>query len=237
MRGLSLPHEHGGLLTLLGGTTAAALLAPQPLTAVGIGAIFAAGFCARDPIVKQAAWDDAALIVLLLLGGIGAAFAPAPFAIGAALASAGMVGAYLTARACRRHRDPAFEAVGMAALGAGAAVAALAGGVPLAPALLLGFVLAVHAMVAVPLVRSELRTRGRAGATRANRLAAVVLAVGALAVTVAGQPLVALAFLPRAAHVAVRYVRGSRRRLPSAVGARETVLLALALTLVAALVA
>jgi hypothetical protein len=122
----------------------------------------------------------------------------------------------------------------MAALGAAAGLAAAAGGMRPAHATLLGFVLAVHAAVAVPLVRPLLRRRGRALAPRAAISAMLPLGGAASLVTLAGHPLVALAFAPRALQVAVRLLRGVRPAAAATVGAHEALRLAAALLIVTA---
>lgn len=146
MKGLSLPHEHGALLVLAGATVGAIAVAPRPGAALGVALFVAAGFFAREPLVKRARFDGALL----------------------AVCAAALIGGAVLA-------GPRW-----AALGAGAAELA----------------------------------------------AWVALAVAAAALAVTGAPLVALAFVPRALHLAWRAVRGVRPVHPSVVGMRETAILA-----------
>lgn len=53
-RGLSLPREHGGYITLVGATLAAALHAPRPLATVGSGLALRAAFYLRGPLDRAA---------------------------------------------------------------------------------------------------------------------------------------------------------------------------------------
>src|SRR5262249_38245120 len=128
MRSLSLPHEHGAYLTLVGGGVAAALQAPRRLAAVGFGGVPAAAFFAREPLVKRARWDDAFLVLLAVAAAVGAAMAEWPWGSVAAAGAAAIVGGFLAARRARQHRAPWFEWVRMAALGGAAGLEAAAGG-------------------------------------------------------------------------------------------------------------
>ncbi|HKA88625.1 MAG TPA: hypothetical protein VKE22_13235 [Haliangiales bacterium] len=231
MRSLSLPHEHGAYLTLVGGGVAAALQAPRPLAAVGFGVVLAAAFFAREPLVKRARWDDAFLVLLAVAAAVGAAMAEWPWGSVAAAGAAAIVGGFLAARRARQHRAPWFEWVGMAALGGAAGLEAAAGGAAWPRATALGLLLAAHVGVAVPLVRTQLRRRERAQAARADAVAFGVLGASAAAVAVAGFPAIAIAFLPRTAHLTWRRLAGVRPARPAVVGVREVVLLSCAVAL------
>jgi hypothetical protein len=225
-RPLSLPHEHGAWVMLVGGTAAAALVATRPLAALGVGLALLGGFVAREPLVKRARWDGALLAAAALVtaGGVALAWGWAGWA---ALGAAALeVVGFLIARRAKQHRAPLFELLGMGALGAGAGLAALAGGAPLRSAALLGGVLAVYGVVTVPVVRTQIRPRERAGAHRAELAALAALAVAAGALAAAGAPWCAAAFAPRALHLVGRAVRGVRPLRPSLVGMRETFMLA-----------
>src|SRR5690348_5219184 len=73
MKSLSLPHEHGGYLTLAGATAAAAVLAPHPLQAIGVGLSLSAAFFARGPLESKhaARFDRVALAAYVLIAGMG----------------------------------------------------------------------------------------------------------------------------------------------------------------------
>lgn len=225
MRSLSLPHEHGGYLTLLGGVVAAALLSPRPVAAVGAGMALAAAFFAREALVKHARWDDAFLTVLAIGAAAGVGLAGWPWGGLAAAGAAAILAAFLLARRARQHRAPWFEWVGMAAMGGAAGLEAAAGGTPWPRAAALGLLLAAHAVVSVPVVRTQLRKRERIQAPRADTVALGVLSAAAAALVVAGFPALALALAPRAAQLVWRRYAGVRPARPAVVGARELALL------------
>jgi hypothetical protein len=237
---LSLPHEHGGYLVLVGGAIAAIAISPRPLVA-GVSALaIMASFFARAPLEKRAlkrhsaAWDRIALFgfsIVILSSGSLALFENGARAIPALAVVPAIIGGSYVVRSRRGHRSQSFELIGMAALGASAGPMMLAGGTSLGVAAACGVVLGVHAAVAVPLVRSELRPaeRGRAGA--AERSALWMIGGGAALLLVLGVSRAAVALAPR---LIQRFARpfGSRKPLrPAWVGLRETVVLAVAVAL------
>jgi hypothetical protein len=231
-RRLSLPAEHGGYLTVVAATAGAALLAPAALPAAGAGLAVAAGFLARGPVERLGnphglrVWDRQALLVLAAFVAGGAAIAGSWLVGAAALA---VPAAALVARRLHAHRATWFELAGMAALGLTAALAAWSGAAPMDAALVLGIVLGAHSAAAVPLVRTQLRRKERGHARVAGVEALAVAACGALLVALIGHPLAALALAPRGLQAVERLARGSRPPASAtAVGVRETVLLAVA---------
>jgi hypothetical protein len=233
-RSLSLPHEHGGYLTLLGGSVAAALLSPRPTVALAAAAAVIAAFFARGPIEKQlldgtpARWDRYAFAVLALTvvaASTMAALRGGARALPAVAVPLAIVGAALSARRMRAHRSRPFELVAMAALGASTGCIALAGGTTWRVAAALAILLGVHAAAAVPLVRSELRPRERARAARDAGLALGLVAVGAALLAMLSPP-AAIAFAPRIAQLAVRSFGRPTVLRPAWVGLRETAILA-----------
>jgi len=230
-RRLSLPSEHGGYLTVAAATAGAALLAPAALPAAGAGLAVAAGFLARGPVERFGnphglrAWDRAALLLLATFVAGGAALAGSWMVAAAALA---VPAAALLARRLRAHRAAWFELAGMAALGATAALAAWSGSAPLDHAAVLGVVLAAHSAAAVPLVRTQLRRRERAGARTAALQALAVTAAGFMLVAAIGHPAAGLALVPRVLQIADRLARGPRPTPATMVGIRETLLLTVA---------
>ena len=231
MKSLSLPHEHGGYLTLVGGVAAAALIAPRPLAAVGVGAVLAAAFFAREALVKRARWDGLFLVGLAACAAGGAALAGWPWGGAAAAGGAAILAAFFAARRARQHRASWFEWLGMAALGGAAGLEAAAGGAAWPSAAALGVLLGAHACVAVPIVRTQQRKRERTQAPRADAIALAVLGVTAGGLAVAGFPAVALALAPRAAHLGWRRVAGVKPTRPGVAGAREVALMATTLAL------
>jgi hypothetical protein len=234
-RRLSLPAEHGGYITVAAATLGAALVAPAVLPAAGAGLAIAGGFLARGPVERLGgphglrAWDPPALVIMAAFVAGGALIAGSWIA--AAVALAVPLGSYV-ARRLRAHRASSFELAGMAALGGTAAVSAWSGAAPVDAALVLGVVIGAHSAAAVPLVRTELRPRERAGAVGGALRALAVVTAGALLVVLLGHPAAALALAPRASHALVRLGRGVHPAPASVVGIRETVLLATATAVV-----
>jgi hypothetical protein len=230
MKTLSLPHEHGGYLTLAGAAAAAMVLAPRPLAALGVALALAAGFFARGPLEapRPARFDWLVLTsyFAIAIGGTWLSRQWWTVALPAAI-----VGGSLWVRATRRHRHPLFELVGMAALGASAGLMAFAGGVRPSMALLASLVVGAHAGVAVPLVRTELRPRERQHGGRAELVSFFALAVCAIATALVGPLLAALAFLPRFLHLGARRAGLGLGWRPSLVGIREVAELTMAVTI------
>jgi len=221
MKALSLPHEHGAYLTLVGATAAGVALAERPLPAFGVGLALAAAFFARGPVEAhhRGRFDKAASIIYALLAFAGITLAHQPLL---ALFVIGLVVVSFWMRAEKRHRDALFELAGMAALGAASGAIARIGGADADAALLSSLVMAAHAAVAVPLVRSELRPRERALAPRVVLGASLALLLAALLLLRLGGPLLPLTLLPRL----VTLVTRGRIRKPAWIGLRETVALA-----------
>ncbi len=238
---LSLPHEHGGILTAAGATLVAAGLGTAPAVGFAVGLAVVATFLARGPIDRLSArlplrvWDRPALLLLGLvaLAGIAAAGATrgAPWAAATGLSCAAMLVASALARRARAHRATLFEVLGMAGLGASAGLGALVAGAPLGLAAAAAIVVAAHASVAVPLVRTELRRRERVLERRALVVATVALAGAAALVVLVGQPAATLALVPRALHLGARAIFRPAPARPAVVGWRETLLLALCVSL------
>jgi hypothetical protein len=241
-RRVSLPAEHGGYLTAAGAGLAAALVAPEPARALAVGTAVLAAFLARGVVDRVAVrkplarWDGAWLATLALVALGAGALLPAR---AAALTGAGCVVLLLVsiaARRARRHRAAILEAAGMGALGASAGWAALAAGAAPRAAFCVGLVLATHAALAVPLVRTRLRKRERDSAARAVLLSLGVLAAAALVVSGLGRPEAALALAPRALGAVLRGLRPPRAAGPPSaawIGIRETAALAAAVALLA----
>ena len=236
-RTLSLPHEHGGYLTIAGATAAGVSLAHARGPSLAIGAVVAAAFFARAPVEelvrgRGARFDGIAVAALaavvlaasLELGGIWAAFA-------LFVASAIVCGSAF-ARQGRWHRATWFETLGMATLGASAGLVAFAGGVELRVAIAIGMVIAAHTGLAVPLVRSEVRPRERARARHAARMALCALALSAIAVALVARGRFALALVPRTLHALVLTRSSPSPSHPNAVGVRETAMLVLVIVII-----
>jgi hypothetical protein len=239
---LTLPREHGAIVTLGGAGLAAALLAPHPLAAMAAAVVVAAAFLARGPIDRRVAglgwrgWDGWALVAIAVVAAVGGWYAgtavsgagPLVFLVAAAL-----LGASAVVRRLRRHRAFAVELGGLIFCGAAAGLFALAGGAAAARAAALAAVLAAHAGASAPLVRTELRRRERAHASRGLLTALLLLCAGAGLAAGLGHPVAAVALAPRLAHVIVRSLRGTPTSAPSAAALRETALLTLAVALTA----
>ena len=236
-RALSLPHEHGGYLTIAGATAAGVCLAHARAPALAIGVAIAAAFFARAPVEelargRRARFDGIAVAALtaivlaasLALGGIWAA-------VSLVVASA-IVSGSAFARQGRWHRATWFETLGMAALGASAGLVAFAGGVELHVAIAIGIVMAAHTGLAVPLVRAEVRPRERERARHAARLALGVLALSAIAIALVGAGRFAVALAPRALHALTRTTSSPSPSHPNVVGIRESVMLTIVILVV-----
>ena len=236
-RALSLPHEHGGYLTIAGATAAGVGLAHARAPALAIGVVIASAFFARAPVEelvrgRGARFDGIAVAALaavvlaasLVLGGIWAA-------VSLAIASA-IVSGSAFARQGRWHRATWFETLGMAALGASAGLVAFAGGVELRFAVAIGIVIAAHTGLAVPLVRAEVRPRERARARHAAGLALGVLALSAIALGLVGAGRFTLALAPRTLHALTRTRSSPSPCHPNVVGIRESVMLTIVIVVV-----
>lgn len=236
-RAISLPHEHGGYLTLLGATLAGTGLAEARGPALAVGVATLVAFFVRAPIEQLARCRGARRDGLLLVGLL-ALFALAVLLGGrlfALLPAVAVVAASGLARWARVGRKSWFEAAGMATLGASAGLMAVAGGAPVLTGVGLALVLGAHAGVAVPLVRAEVRPRERPRARRLGALCLLPLGLVAAALAGLGLPLWGLALLPRALHAAARARalpavashggQGGGLRPTTRVGLRETALL------------
>jgi hypothetical protein len=239
---LSLPHEHGGYLTLLGGLAVALVLSPAPLGALAAALPIVAAFFARAPLEKlafgrvPARWDPAALLLLGALafdGGLLAVLARGWSALPALLLAPAILAASLLARQRREQRSYAFELAGMAALGASVGPMLLAGGADPRSSAAAAVVLGTHAAVAVPLVRSELRPLEREKRAHADRTALALLLLGALLTLCVGPPLLLLPLVPRALQLALRQWRRPAAPRPMLVGLRESAALAISAGLIA----
>jgi hypothetical protein len=213
MTRLSLPREHGGSLTVAAAAIVAAALAPAPAAAIGVALAVAAAFFARGPIDRAAArvalreWDVpwlALLGVFLAAGMVLSAVRSAWLAAATLALCAVMVVGSALARTARLQRSILLEVLGMSALGGSAGLALVAAGASPSLSATAAIVLAVHAGISVPLVRSELRRRERAAGRRSVGIAALAVLGGAALVVALGHPFGALALGPRAAHLAVR---------------------------------
>ncbi len=236
-RRLSLPAEHGGYLIAVAAAAAATLIAPLPTKALAIGLVVFVAFLARGVLdrvaagVRLAAWDVPWLGLLALAEFAAlATLSPRDAALTGGLGVA-IIGGSLLARRWRKQRDARFEAVAMGVLGASSGWAVLAAGGPLRDALGVAVVLAAHATLAVPLVRTQLRRRERAEAARAAELATAGLGVALAAVVALGLPAAALALLPRGLQTFAHAVRAAhpveaRPARAALVGLLETVALA-----------
>lgn len=246
MKRVSLPHEHGGYLTVGGGALVAAALAPD-VRAPLLGAVtILASFFARGPLEafavrgKEATWDRLALLSFFGVAAAATCAATKLAGVRAAptvgLAAAMLVGSVL-ARWQRDHRSAWFEMAGMAALGAGAGALLWAGGATLRTSLAVAIALGANAAIAVPIVRSELRRRERAQRNTADVHAALLLALACGLLYVATAPSAMLALGPRMAQLAVRrFLPSDEPARPAAVGLRETgILLVTAIGLIAGL--
>jgi hypothetical protein len=240
-RALSLPHEHGGYLTIAGAAAAGVALAHARGPALAVGAITAAAFFAHAPVEqlargRGARWDGAAVAALAAVVGGGAlALDGAWAAVALAIAGAIVAGSALARRA-RVQRSPWFETFAMAALGACAGLIAVAGGAQARLAVGLAIVIGTHAGVAVPLVRAEVRPRERDRARVAAHVALAAVGVAASLLLLLGVGRLAVALLPRGLHALTRAMVPPQPARPSIVGMGETARLAcvvLALVLMA----
>ena len=236
-RSLSLPHEHGGYLTIAGATAIAIALAPARGPALAVNAAVAAAFFARAPVEKLtrgrgARLDGIAvatlaavvLVAALALGGIWAA--------AALVVASTIVCGSAFARNERWHRATWFETLGMGALGASAGLVALAGGVELRLSAAVALVIGVHTALAVPLVRSEVRPRERAHSRQAAWIALGALALCAIVLALAGSGRLVIALAPRTLHALARMRSPATPSHPNVVGVRESAMLALTIAIV-----
>lgn len=241
-RKLSLPHEHGGYLTLVGASLASALVSPDPIAAIGVGVAVTAAFLARGALDRVAVraplhgWDGVALLVLAAAAAGGIALAARGGEVWAlvtiALCAAMVIGSMLVRRA-HKQRHAGFELVAMTGLGGSAGLGALAAGASAETATVIAVIIGTHAGLAVPLVRTEVRRRERHHRPQAVAGSALWLLTATAAVAVLGRPIVALAFVPRAAQILHRALREVAPQPPSVVGARETAVLAAVVALAA----
>ena len=238
-RALSLPHEHGGYLTIAGAATIGIALAPARGPALAVGAAVAAAFFARAPVEQMARGHGARLdgvaVATLAAVVLGAALALGGAWAAVALAVTSMiVCGSAFARNERWHRATWFETLGMAALGASAGLVALAGGVELRHAVALALVVAVHTALAVPLVRSEVRPRERAHLHQAAWTALAALTLCAIVLALVGSGRLVLALAPRTLHALVRTRSSASPSHPNVVGVRESAMLALTIAIIVA---
>jgi hypothetical protein len=230
-RALSLPHEHGGYLTIAGAAFAGVALAHARAPALAVSAVVTAAFFARAPVEqlvrrRGAPLDGAAVVVLTgIVLASALALADAWASITLAVAAAIVAGSALARRA-RSHRATWFEALGMAALGASGGLAARAGGADLRVAFVLALVVGVHTCLAVPLVRSEVRPRERMRARGASIVALGLVVAAALLLVLVGSGRCSIALLPRALHAATRSLLPPAKARPNVVGVRESIMLA-----------
>ncbi len=209
VRAISLPHEHGGTVTLAGVAVAAALAARDPFAALGVVVALAAAFFAHAPLERWAVRlplrrrDPAALATLGALAAVGIWLAgrlDPLFSWAAFTAGAAVLAGAIWARRSRFHRSAGFEAVALGGLGASSALATLAGGAPASTAVVMGLVLGVHAGLSVPLVRGALRKGKRATRAGGPALALILVATVATLIPLGAAP-AALALTPRAIQV------------------------------------
>jgi hypothetical protein len=247
-RRLSLPPEHGGYLTAAGGGLGAALVAPDATRALAVGTAVLAAFLARGVVDRLAvghaprSWDRPWLAALAALALVATtALLPRDAALTGGLCL-GLLAVSVAVRRTRHHRDAIVETLAMVALGASAGWAALAAGAPLVDSATIGLVLAVNAALAVPLVRTQLRSRERGRAATAAYVSLSTLALAAIVIVLLGRAPAALALLPRAVHAGIQAMNaasgppaahdGARPRA-ALVGIRETVLLVVTVFLLA----
>jgi hypothetical protein len=242
VRRLSLPREHGAYLSLAGATAAACLVAPHPWPALGTGLCLAAAFFARGPVdrlasrVSPLAWDRAFLLFLVAVAATGLWLASSRAPVVGAVAGATLLAipaASAALRFVRLQRAAGLELAAMALLGASAGLAARAGGTDAWTAVALAAAIGAHAVVSVPIVRSELHRGERRLSRRALLSSAAALAAAAVLLAVIGRPLAAFALLPRAGQIGLRLLRPPRPRRPAIVGLVESALLALAVAIAA----
>jgi len=235
-RALSLPHEHGGYLTIAGAATAGVVIAQARGPAVAVGAVVAAAFFARAPVEelvrgRAARFDRVGLAILAAIIAAGAAVLAGPWRAVALIFAAAIVSGSALVRRARRQRATWFETCGMVVLGASAGLVARAGGAELHASTAIAIVFATHCGLAVPLVRSEVRPRERAHARPTAAVVLVGLSFAAIAIDLVGGSQFLLALLPRTLHALVRAALPSARTRPNVVGVRETAMLAVVILL------
>lgn len=230
MASISLPHEHGAYLTLAGAIGAALVVAPDRLTAGGVGAIAIAGFFAKAVVERgavgatrrrgDAAW--VAILIALAIGGerLAARAGEIEAAVIALAIVPALVGAALLRRA-RLQRAVTVEQLGLGALGLVAGIAAWLGGTELRMAAVLGAVLAAHGASSVPIVRHAVRAQH----PPPGLVIGIAALVAGLGVAIAGRPLAAVALAPRVLQL-LGLVRAPRGKTSAkTIGLRETALL------------
>ncbi len=234
MTGLSLPREHGALITLGGAITLAIVLAPAPLDALAAALACAAGFFARGPLERHVAGGRLLARDPLLLGACAALAAAAiariavldpAMAAAAAVVALAFPTAGAVARLRRAHRSLPVETAGMIACGAVAGLVLWIGGAAPERAGLLAAVLALYGAATVLAVRGEARKLPAASSRRNALLGLAVAGAGAIALLFA-LPLAAAGLLPRMVTAAARAARPLARPHIHAIAIRETVALA-----------
>jgi hypothetical protein len=242
-RRLSLPNEHGGWVTLGGVVLVALALAPEQGPALAVAVALLAAFAARGPLDRLVAglaprrWDRPWLAVLALVLALASSLTGTwPAALATAGLALAIVAVSMVVRRQRRHRRTWVEALGLAALGAGAGLATLIGGASWASAATIAVVLATNVGLAVPLVRTTLRRNERVHATRGAVISALLLLPAALSLLLLGHPAALVALLPRAVLVAWHLLPPHAPRHPRAVvvGLRESTCLLATIVLLGA---
>lgn len=240
---VSVPREHGGLVTIAGSALLAAAVAPEPGRALAAASVVLVAFLARGPIERSVAgararaWDRPALLGYAAIAALALALAGSARALPAAVLAIAIPIAGGVVRRMRAHRSLRVEALGMAALGGAAGAAAFAGGAGVMVALAVGVAMAAYGGAAAPLVRAEVRRLSSMEASELTWVGVHVLVTGAVA-SVAFVPAVGLAFAPRVAHAVWRGLAGlpDPRRSIGVVVARECCELAAFVALMAAVV-
>jgi hypothetical protein len=239
MKRLSLPREHGAWLTLSGAILGGVWLAADRFTAGGLALSLAAAFLVRSQLEarRPSSWDAAArafCALAILVGALVAGRNHSWIGMATACIALSAVTASGLAQRMRLHRSVWFEILSMAALGASAGMIAFAGRASLSASLAIGLVLGTHAAISVPLVRSDLRPRERAFEGRAMLLGMTLLSAATFLLWLLGIPAAAMALLPRAIDLTARHLTRFRLARAAAVGIRETIELAGAVTLLLA---
>ena len=238
---LTLPSEHGALVTLAGAAAAAALLAPRPAHALAAAAAIAASYLARGPIERRVKGLrlrplDAPALALYAAIAVAATAAVAPVSRHGAIAIAAIAAAIPLAgaltRSARLRRSVLVETGGMIAVGASAGAELHAGGGGTLASITVAIALASYAAAAIFLVRAQTRPLSRRGRLGFAAIAAATLALGA-ATTAALAARLAWAFAPRGAHALARLVWVRESRRVTAIALRESLELALFVALLA----
>jgi|GEM_PF-5168399 len=239
-RTLSLPTEHGALVSLAAGGVLAVIMAPQPPIAFATFALFLLAHLARGPTERRARrfrprrWDLAAMLGYTT-AAIATTYVVATVAPVVAVVAAGcallLLGGGAVAQVMRVHRSLAVELGGMAMCGIASGVAIVGGGGDVGLAAVAAFILAAYAASSVLLVRGQLRKLTPKRSLHHSRLALALLIVGA-AVAATYHLVLGLAFVPRASHVTVHCFVAARPTSPYKLAAIETAQLALFIALV-----